>query len=51
VIDALDDRGAWVEAGQLRYHGPDDSTREVIRSDTFIKNLRVLADWIAATDR
>ncbi len=51
VIDALDDRGAWVEAGRLRYHGPDDSTREVIRSDTFIKNLRVLADWVAATDR
>jgi hypothetical protein len=51
VIGALDARGAWIEAGRLRYHGSEDSTREVICSDTFCKNLRVLADWIAATDR
>jgi hypothetical protein len=48
VIGALDDRGAWVEDGRLRYHGPEDATREVIRSDTFCENLGTLADWIAA---
>jgi PelA/Pel-15E family pectate lyase len=50
VVDQLDDRGAWVEAGKLRYHGDDDPTREVIRSETFIRNLQLLADWLAATD-
>ena len=46
--DSLDDRGAWVESGRLRYHGADDPTRSVIRSKTFIKNLTTLANWIAA---
>jgi hypothetical protein len=49
VIDQLDPRGAWVESGHLRYHGEEDPTREVIRSDTFAKNLRLLASWIATS--
>ncbi len=47
LIDQLDSRGAWVESGRLRYHGDDDPTRQVIRSDTFAKNLRLLAGWVA----
>ncbi len=50
VIGSLDARGAWVEAGRLRYHGEHDSTRRVIRSDTFIRNLNRLAHWIAAIE-
>ena len=46
IIAALDSRGAWVESGRLRYHADDDPTREVIRSDTFMNNLSVLADWL-----
>jgi hypothetical protein len=48
VIDSLDTRGAWVEPGRLRYHGDNDPTREVIRSETFIDNLRLLAGWLGA---
>ncbi len=50
LMDQLDARGAWVEPGRLRYHGDSDPAREVIRSDTFTKNIRTLANWIAATD-
>ncbi len=48
IIDALDDRGAWVEAGKLKYHGEDDDTREVIDCRTFINNIRVLGTYLAA---
>lgn len=49
VIAKLDDRGAWVEEGRLRYHDSDDPTRRVIRSETFINHLGTLSNWIAAT--
>ncbi len=48
TIAALDERGAWVEQGRLRYHGDEDPTREVIDSRTFAENLLVLARYIAA---
>ncbi len=51
VIEQLDERGAWVEKGRLRYHGDDDTTEKIIRSETFIKNLRTLAEFIGATRR
>jgi PelA/Pel-15E family pectate lyase len=50
IMADLDPRGAWVEAGRLRYHGDHDSTRQVIRSQTFIQNLIALADWLGASD-
>jgi hypothetical protein len=48
IIDSLDERGAWVESGRLKYHGDDDDTREVIDCRTFMANIRVLATYIAA---
>jgi PelA/Pel-15E family pectate lyase len=45
VIDALDERGAWVESGRLRYH-EDNPTDRVIDSATFSTNVRVLADYL-----
>ncbi len=55
VIAGLDDRGAWVEAGRLRYHGEDDDTRQIIDSQTFIRNIgllsRAMADPTAAKAR
>ncbi len=48
VIAALDDRGAWVEDGQLRYHGKADDTRRVIDSRTFIKNVELLSRYLGA---
>ncbi len=49
VIDAMDERGAWVEEGRLRTYGDDDATRPVIESRTFIRNLGILARYVAAT--
>lgn len=50
VITALDDRGAWVEKGALKYHGADDDTKRVIDSRTFISNLRAISTYLAAVD-
>ena len=49
VIESLDAKGRWVEAGTLRYHGKDDPTRRVISCETFIRNVRLLSDYPAAT--
>ena len=48
VIAALDDRGAWVEAGMLRHHGKADDTRRVIETATFIRNVGVLSQFLGA---
>ncbi len=48
LIESLDDRGAWVEDGQLRYHGKSDPTRRVIDSGTFIRNVGTLSRYLAA---
>jgi len=50
IVSTLDERGAWVEDGRLRYHGADDPTRRVIRSATFARNIRILAGWIKAAE-
>jgi Pectic acid lyase len=50
AIATLDDRGAWVEDGRLRYHGADDDTRQIIDTRTFIDRLETLAQFIAATN-
>jgi PelA/Pel-15E family pectate lyase len=50
VIDSMDGRGAWVEAGKLRYHGDSDDTREIIQMSTFVRNLKVLAQFIGASN-
>lgn len=48
AVDALDDRGVWVEGGRMKYHGADDDTRRVIDCRTFINNLRTLSTYLAA---
>jgi uncharacterized protein YyaL (SSP411 family) len=48
VLAALDEKGRWVEDGRLKYHGPDDPTRRVIDSRTFVRNVRVLSTYLAA---
>jgi len=49
AVNALDVRGAWVEGGKLKYHGDDDTTSRVIDCATFNRNVRTLADFIAAS--
>lgn len=51
MIAALDDHGRWVEDGRMRYHGPDDPTRRVIDSETFVRNVHILSTYLAATHR
>jgi hypothetical protein len=46
ILEGLDERGAWVEEGRLKNYGSDDPTREILRSETFIKNLNALASWL-----
>ena len=48
-IQALDERGAWVEAGRMRHQGDSDDTTDVIESRTFCRNLVILARYIAAS--
>lgn len=50
AVAALDDRGAWVQNGRMRYHGADDPTRRVIESRTFATNLLTLAQYLAASE-
>ncbi len=49
VVDAMDERGAWVERGRLKYHGNPDQKLPVIESRTFAKNVGVLSRFVAAT--
>ena len=46
VIDAMDQRGAWVEEGQLRT--VNSESRHIIESRTFARNVDILARFIAA---
>jgi hypothetical protein len=46
VIRALDSRGAWVQPGRLPGYGSSDSTRSIISSETFAKNVALLADFL-----
>ena len=49
VVAALDSQGRWVESGRMRNYGADDGTRRVIESRTFIKNVGILSQYLAAT--
>ncbi len=46
VIAHLDEQGRWVDEGKLRYHGEDDPTRRILSTRTFVKNVRVLCDYL-----
>ena len=51
VIRTMDSRGAWVEDGRLRYWGKGDSTRQIIETRTFARNVRTLARFLARDKR
>lgn len=48
IIAALDDRGAWVEQGKLKYHPGKTMERPIISSATFARNLDALSRYVAA---
>ena len=45
VIRSLDARGAWVEAGKLRYQDAPSVT-QVIRCSTFASNVTLLSEYM-----
>jgi len=49
AVASLDGEGRWVEDGRLKYHGSDDPTRRVIDCRTFVRNVRALSEYLAAT--
>jgi hypothetical protein len=50
AIAALDDRGRWVEPGKLTRHD-DAEVKRIIRTSTFIRQVRALAAYLAACGR
>jgi len=48
VIDALDEKGRWVETGGLRRADEDGTVTRVITTGAFITNIRTLSTYIAA---
>jgi hypothetical protein len=48
VITSMDDRGAWVESGKLQYHKGRDDVNQIIRSETFIRNIGLLSAFLHA---
>ncbi len=50
VIKGLDERGAWVEDGKLKYHGKADTTNRIVDCRTFCRNVDTLARFIAAAE-
>ncbi len=49
ILAEMDDRGAWVERGGLKYHKESENIREIITPKTFCKNLETLAEFLAAS--
>ncbi|MEZ6112509.1 MAG: pectate lyase [Pirellulaceae bacterium] len=47
VRDAMDERGAWVERGELRAHDTPSPTTQIIDTRTFIKRVGILAQMAA----
>ena len=48
LVDSMDARGAWLEAGKLRTDDSDQSG-QIITTKTFIRNIRTLSRYLAAT--
>ncbi len=48
LVESMDARGAWLEKGRLRAAGTEDS-QSIITTKTFIRNIRTLSRYLAAT--
>ncbi len=48
AIKGLDDRGAWVERGMIRFHKVEPPSG-VIKCQTFADNVQVLSEFLVAT--
>lgn len=50
IVAAMDERGAWVELGTLRYQDKGDTTSQILRSITFAENMVTLARFVGASN-
>jgi PelA/Pel-15E family pectate lyase len=48
VINSLDDRGRWIEDGQMRQPNEKRPVTRIIMSRTFCRNVDVLCDYLTA---
>ncbi|MEZ6073604.1 MAG: pectate lyase [Pirellulales bacterium] len=51
IVDQLDHRGRWVEAGDMRAPNPDRPVAHIIRSLTFSQNVAVLCRYLEQCNR
>ena len=48
AVNSMDARGAWVEMGELRYQGNGREKTRVISTQTFVRHITSLAEYLAA---
>ncbi len=48
AIHAMDSRGAWVEAGELKYQGNGKEEARIISTRTFVRRITELAAYLGA---
>jgi len=51
TIKALDKRGAWVENGKMQEYPESQQSGEIISTQTYSKNILLLAEFIAASKK
>ncbi len=51
VLEALDDRGRWLDQGQLKTVPGPSGDEPIIRSDTFIRNVTALCNYLATAKK
>ena len=49
ILAEMDDRGAWVERGELKYNPEAKNVKEIINPRTFSENIQTLAEFLAAS--
>jgi len=49
IVGQLDNRGAWVEDGELKTYPKDEQSGRIISTQTYLKNLSTLIDFINAS--
>ncbi len=49
ILAEMDDRGAWVERGELKSYPDAKNVKEIINPKTFSQNIQTLAEFLAAS--
>ena len=49
ILAEMDNRGAWVERGELKNYPDAKHVKEIINPKTFAQNIQTLAEFLAAS--